>query len=171
MKTKKTPAPEKTAGRKTRRPAATKRRQTGLERILLALGGGSVCPLVLDDHYAARLLERGGEFDLPVEVVPGVPDGRHENAAALWAEDVHGLALVVGYALDGGRWVQHTWVVGGGKLYETTARFDRYYGVPLDDGEAAWFWLLNYVASRYPGPMGLMQLTLDRVGEAGQVAA
>lgn len=164
MKTnKKSPAPEKPAARKTKRHAATKRPASALARKLLSVGGGSVCSHVRDENYAAKLLERGGEFDLPVEVMPGGPHGRHANAAALWAEDVHRLVLVVGYALDGGRWMQHSWVVGGGKVYQT--------GVPLDDGEAAQFWFDNYLARRYPGPTGLMHLMPDGEGEAGQAAA
>jgi hypothetical protein len=152
MKKTRTPAPEKAAGRKTRR-AATRRPHSDLERMLLSLGGESVVHSVHDADAAAAILAGGREFDLPVEVTHGQPRRSHSNASALWADDVRGLALVTGYALSGGRWEQHTWAVGRGKLYETTARFERYFGMPMGGVEAANFWYWNYLRHRYPDVM------------------
>ena len=195
MKKTKTPAPEKAAGRKTRR-AATKRPPSDLERMLLSLGGTSVVQRVHDPEAVAAILSRGRDFDLPVEVTHGQPRRCHSNASALWADDVLGLALVTGYALAGGRWEQHTWAVGRGKLYETTVRFERYFGMPMDDVQAANFWYWNYLPHRYPdvmdgglideptrrwftdclhrnypGPMALLFDEADGEGEAEQGAA
>jgi hypothetical protein len=155
-KTKKPPTPEKTAGQQTECPAGPKR-PSKLARKLLSLGGVSVNRQAHDDPHAAELLERGREFHLPVEMRPGEPHRCHANAAGLWGHNVQGIGLVTGYGLAGDRWVQHSWAVGGGKILETTVRFERYFGVLMSDEEASWFWFSNYVRQRYPGPMGPRQ--------------
>jgi hypothetical protein len=193
MKTKSMPpAPEKPAAQESNHHSATERPPSALARRLLSLAGRTVDRRAPDDPHAAELLERGREFDSPVEMRPGEPHRCHRNAATLWAEEMGGLGLVTGYGLAGDRWVQHSWVVGGGKILETTVRFRRYFGVLLTEDEATQFWYVNYLDPRYaaqldqtpgdeaasarfyhylfesyPGPMGVMA----RVGEAASKAA
>ncbi len=147
-------APENAAGWKA--DAASERPLTELERRLLGLGGDAVNRQAHDDPHAAQLLERGQVFDLPVRMKRGEPHGCHGNSAGLWGEDVRRHRLVTGYGLSGGRWVQHSWVLGDRVIYETTIRFERYFGAVLTDDEAAHFWFANYLPQRYPGPFAVM---------------
>jgi hypothetical protein len=68
------------------------------------------------------------------------------NTAALWAEGTDKYQLVTGYALNGGHWVSHSWVVEGNTLYETTCRFERYFGAVLVPFLALQFWFENFFA-------------------------
>jgi hypothetical protein len=56
--------------------------------------------------------------------------------------------LVTGYALKNGLWVSHSWVVDDKSLYETTVKFDRYFGIVLVPAMALDFWHL-YVEDYY----------------------
>jgi hypothetical protein len=54
------------------------------------------------------------------------------------------------YALDRGRWVSHSWVVDSNTLYETTCRYERYFGAALPPLLAYKFWFENVFAVDYP---------------------
>src|SRR4051794_421214 len=80
-----------------------------LEKKLLAMGGLGVARQGRDP-YAARLLDRGVVFDLPVRLVRGKKRECHANAADLWARAPDRRRLVTGYARLCGGWVAHSWV-------------------------------------------------------------
>ncbi len=135
-----------------------------LDRRLLAVAGSQVIRLQPETRVA-DLLARGRAFDLPVVTKRGEPHECHMNAAAMWAKDIAKNTLVSGYGCVGGAWLAHSWVVGGGRLHETTVRFERYFGYPLAELEALAFWLTNYLPNRYPGPMALLPDLLQRAAE------
>lgn len=74
---------------------------------------------------------------------PGQPNRCHSNAADLWAEAKDRYRLVTGYALGDNQWVSHRWVIDDKNLYETTHRFDRYFGVELVPIMTCKFWFEN----------------------------
>jgi hypothetical protein len=80
----------------------------------------------------------------------GEPHRCHANAAELWATAPDRYALVTGYALRSGRWVSHSWVVDSNTLYETTCRYERYFGAALPPLLAYKFWFENVFAVDYP---------------------
>ncbi len=73
----------------------------------------------------------------------GEPHQCHANAADLWAREPDRYQLVTGYALNGDRWLAHSWVVEDDTLHEPTHRFDRYFGVALVPFLALKFWFEN----------------------------
>jgi hypothetical protein len=97
----------------------------------------------VNDHHAALIADKGQLFEQQVHMRPGVPNCCHINAAELWAAQVNKYKLVNGYALGGDEWVSHSWVVEGNNLYETTHKFDRYFGVALNPLMAFAFWTNN----------------------------
>jgi hypothetical protein len=137
-----------------RRPRAIPARrpdwQPRLERKLLAIGGSAVVWPDSDTH--APLIAAGGRtFAGAVRMRPGEPHRCHANAADLWATGIDRYGLVTGYALSRGRWLSHSWVAEGDTLWETTHRFDRYFGVILPPLAAVAFWAQNAYAPNYHG--------------------
>jgi hypothetical protein len=133
------------------RPKATKRQRDAtptairkrLEGKLLSLGGS--CVLWQGDGARATFIAaRGRPFTLPVRMRRGEPHRCHGNAADLWARGTEKCQLVTGYALAGDAWLSHSWVVGSDNLYETTRRFERYFGAPLEPLLASMFWVDNF---------------------------
>jgi len=54
--------------------------------------------------------------------------------------ELPGARIVTRYALsDDGMWRQHSWVLVGERLVETTEEREQYFGVVLSDGEAEEF--------------------------------
>lgn len=74
----------------------------------------------------------------------------------MWAQDVERYALCRGFARSGGRWVEHSWVVDGEDVIETTYRMQKYFGVALTPPEACEAWFLEVLEARSPGPASLM---------------
>ncbi len=132
-----------------------------LDQRLLALGGQQVIHQQPDPRVLDHLV-RGRVFDLPVRPIPGEPHDCHANASEVWARGTTTYTLVTGYALIGGAWLAHSWVVDAAWLYETTAVFDRYFGIALDEEDAATFWLDNFMSNRYPGPMAILKRRGDK---------
>ncbi len=127
-----------------RRPnSSTMRNRKHLEKTLLALGGVRIIGPENDAH-AALITARGRLFSQEVHMRCGQQECPHRNAAELWASDINKHQLVTGYALSGDTWTPHIWVVDGEKLYETTHRSDRYFGVDLPKTFALLFWIDNY---------------------------
>jgi hypothetical protein len=121
--------------------------RTRLESKLLPLGGSRVIGQV--DPHAAVIAQRGHLFPQRVRMRRGEPHHCHFNAAELWASSMDKYQLVTGYALDGDKWLSHSWVVDGKNLYETTHRFDRYFGVELGSFLAFKFWVENVIDLYY----------------------
>jgi hypothetical protein len=122
---------------------------------LLAVDGKTVVWQEPDQH-AHLLATRGRLWPGPVVRVEGEPCHCHTNAADLWGRDVEGTQLVTGYALSGGVWVQHSWVVADEAIFETTLRRKRYFGVALDKAEATAFFCGNVLAAHWPDVASLM---------------
>jgi len=120
-----------------------------LEGKLLALGGSKVLWQGSDPH-ADLVAAKGHLFSQPVQLRPGEPNRCHVNTAKLWEGAKGAYQLVTGYALSGDQWVSHSWVVDDKNLYETTHRFDRYFGVVLPVFLALHFWFSNVYKYYFP---------------------
>lgn len=118
---------------------------------LLAIDGQEVIWLEREPHLI-HLLSNGQLCEQAVRIQRGRRNACHYNAARLWAKDVTNTQLVTGYGFRraDGLWRQHSWIVKGDKLIETTVRFDNYYGVVLKPLEALEFWVTNYASEEYP---------------------
>jgi hypothetical protein len=127
-----------------------------LQRKLLSIGGTKVALVFGGEPDAAALVARGKLFSLPIRLRRGRRNDCHANAAALWGEAIERLRIVSGYALAGGIWRQHSWVVDDKFLYETTVKNEVYFGLELDQTEACHFWVANFLEERYPGPWHLL---------------
>jgi hypothetical protein len=132
-----------------------------LTRRLLALGGEKVGHQEGAENWAANLLARGQLFTLPVKFRFGVANRCHANAAGIWAKDIQRYRLVTGYALSGGLWVDHSWVLDKTSLIETTCKREKYFGYPMTPWEALKLFLGSYLPERYPGPVSLMRMVVD----------
>jgi hypothetical protein len=122
-----------------------------LEAKLLAIGGTGV---VWQDHepHLALLVASGRLFEESVTLKKGRKSQCHTNAAGMWSRDVDYNQLATGYALnDDGLWRQHSWVISGKTLYETTTPRTKYFGVILEGTPAMDFWFTNYVMVEFPG--------------------
>jgi hypothetical protein len=109
-----------------------------LKRILLGIGGWSVC-LPSREPDLEAIVSRGQRFPGEAELIEGEPCRCHANSAQLSLE-LPGSRIVTGYALsDDGMWRQHSWVLVGERLVETTEHREQYFGVVLSDGEAEEF--------------------------------
>src|SRR5690242_10861493 len=106
---------------------------------LFGMGGALVAWMEPDPHGVA-LRERGRLFDQQRRLRRGRPNRCHGNAARLWAADPARHTLVTGYALNHCVWRQHSWVVAGKTLLETTSVAELYFGVELAEDEALLFW-------------------------------
>jgi hypothetical protein len=109
-----------------------------LKQILLGVGGWSVCLPEREPHLEA-IVSRGRRFGGESIVVDGEPCQCHANVARL-SEELEGSRICIGYALsDDGMWRQHTWLLDGGVILETTVEREQYFGVVLEADEAAEF--------------------------------
>jgi hypothetical protein len=125
---------------------------------LLTIGGeAALAPREVD---AATLLARGRLF--PVEGRRRVRGRRHQayqDVALQYLLRRHfgrgsSCSIGVGYALRGGCWCPHAWLLRGGRVLETCGRPDAYFGVVLDDEEAAAFLVraVERITSLRPSP-------------------
>lgn len=109
-----------------------------LKRILLGIGGWSVC-LPADEPDLEAIVRRGRRFSGDAELVEGEPRECHANSARL-SLVLPGAQLCTGYALsDDGMWRQHSWVIVGERVVETTVEREQYFGVVMTDSEAEEF--------------------------------
>lgn len=113
-----------------------------LRQRLLDIGGDEVVPRGGEPHLW-HLLQDGQVWNLQVELDEMVTRACHQNSAAL-CENNPDYKLVTGYALSpDGLWRQHTWVVDGIIIVETTELRDMYYGVELTLKDREEFILFN----------------------------
>jgi hypothetical protein len=137
------------SGKKFQQKAVPARLRRLLEGKLLPLGGSQVIWQSSDPH-AALIAARGEEFPQRVRMRRGEPNRCHVNAAELWAGATDRYQLATGYALSADHWVGHSWVVDAKNVYETTLRFERYFGVVLPPFLALKFWFENFYVHYYP---------------------
>jgi hypothetical protein len=104
---------------------------------LLSLGGQLVVPPMHPDGMVRRLLVDGLRFaDVPLVVETGERNDCHGNVVRLWRSEKAEIAT--GYALsDDGLWREHSWGVRDGAVVETTEPRQCYWGVVIDQHDAA----------------------------------
>jgi hypothetical protein len=109
---------------------------------------------------AAAILERGHVFDHTPLLRQGLQDQCHRNVALRWETDPGVYTVATGYALRDRVWRQHTWLVAGPALIETTTLAEVYYGWELTEEEAVDFWLdvARPDSSRDEGPIPIKVL-------------
>jgi len=134
---------------KRRQAAQARKSFRALQAKLRSIGGTGVEP-VPDDPHIELLLRRGRVMGgKPCKMVRGRPSQCHYNAAARYVADFHKYHIVTGYGLsaDDGLWRSHSWLWDEKRIVETTAERDIYFGVVLDNFEAAAFvfMLLDHV--------------------------
>jgi len=150
-----------------------KRLWSELEHKLLSIGGKRLVWRGCEPHLQ-QLVTAGQLFDVPVERHKMTVNNCHGNAAKLWAEDVKGTRLVTGYALsrDVCMWLQHSWVLKNGRLWETTSQFQKYFGVELDEMDSLRFLFSNVDMldkaniGAFPGVLPIITKVLKSHGHA-----
>ncbi len=110
-----------------------------IDDVLLALGGERVYhqDVDLDDFILQH-----GELLNPDNIVlrKGVQHNCHRNTSGFYMMCHPSYRIAPGYALTGSLWVLHSWLLSkGGTVIETTQKFRPYFGVVLDDLQAAKF--------------------------------
>lgn len=113
---------------------------SGLEAILLAVGGLAVVPPGNPDPMI-RVFRDQGKVQEPssVLIVPGAAKDCHANAVGLWRAR-QSTAIGTGYALSGDLWREHSWGWDDeGRLIETTEPRDSYFGVRIEGNSAQRF--------------------------------
>lgn len=70
------------------------------------------------------------------------PHNCHKNCCELWEKDPKNCRIASGWALSSdGIWRQHTWLLKGKAIIETTEPRTLYYGFVLGNKEAILFWV------------------------------
>ena len=110
-----------------------------LEQRLLSIGGEMVVPRREPDQDKILSWGRLWNGD-KVRVVSGVPCNCHGNVAGLWRKNPKRYRIATGWALsDDGLWRQHSWIIDGRTLIETTTPREKYFGFVLTPLEAQQF--------------------------------
>jgi hypothetical protein len=111
-----------------------------LRRRLLAIAGQEV--VLRRDSHLEELLARAEVWRrvVPHEIA-GMSNQCHRNAATAYLDAPSKHRIVTGWALhdDDVVWRQHSWILRGDELCETTVPAKIYYGVILDEQETARF--------------------------------
>ncbi|MCC6523314.1 MAG: hypothetical protein IT373_11675 [Polyangiaceae bacterium] len=118
------------------RLAAATRRQPRLKELaahLRALGGRALVPPPAREPHLRLLLGRGKVFDgASAKARRGRASDCHGNVARLWLRRLADFTVGVGYALsDDGLWRQHSWLLDGARVLETTEPRVLYFGCEL----------------------------------------
>lgn len=111
-----------------------------LRRRLLEIGGQEVV-LARDPHLEALLARAQVWRRVTPRKIPGTVNQCHANAARAYVKSPTKHQIVTGWALhaDDVVWRQHSWVLRGDELCETTSPAKVYFGVVLDEDETAHF--------------------------------
>ena len=111
-----------------------------LRRRLLVIGGQEVV-LERDPHLEELLARAQVWRRVTPRKIPGTVNSCHENAARAYVKAPAKQQIVAGWALHGDDvvWRQHSWVLRGDQLCETTSPAKIYFGVVLDEAETARF--------------------------------
>jgi len=113
-----------------------------LQDILLSLGGDWVALQPEPDFK--DLLNKGQLIKGKVIFKPMAPCQCHSNCAQIWDKNPKTCRIATGWALStDGIWRQHTWILKGKAVIETTELRTLYYGIVLADEEANNFWWQN----------------------------
>jgi len=114
-----------------------------LRNKLLEIDGLEIVPRPEGD--LTKLMGRGRVFDLNVKLKLMRRSGCHENAVKLWMKNKEKNKICTGWGLsDDGLWRQHTWIISGEYIIETTEKRIKYFGVVLDEAESEIFASYNF---------------------------
>ena len=130
-------------------PAAYESQMKKLSSVLMGLGGISVASEE-PDRDLEKVLARGHQFAIEGRrFVPGQANQCHQNVARMYLDPEFRTArIATGYGLSvDGTWLQHSWLIHGGKIVETTVPFEVYYGCELSDDESILFCLSSSVGT------------------------
>jgi len=110
-----------------------------LEQRLLSMGGEMVVPRREPDQD--KILSWGWLWSGDnVRVDGGTPCNCHGNVAELWRSNPERYRIMTGWSLsDDGLWRQHSWIIDGDTLIETTIPREKYFGFVLTPLEAQQF--------------------------------
>lgn len=114
-----------------------------VEKLLSITGRFALVPKVEDDLNA--LLDRGSILggtatDREFSLKAGEPGQCHTNAALGWRSAPGEYTIATGYGLsEDGIWRQHSWLMRGECVVETTVSRLLYYGFELTESEAEVF--------------------------------
>jgi hypothetical protein len=113
-----------------------------LQDKLLHIGGDWVALQPEPDLEA--LLKKGQLAKGNLIFKPMAPCKCHSNCAQFWDKHSKTCRIATGWALGSdGIWRQHTWILKGKTIIETTEPRTLYYGIILRDEEANSFWWHN----------------------------
>jgi hypothetical protein len=111
---------------------------------LLSLGGDWVA--LQPEPDLLWLLKDGCLMNGKVILKHMAPCKCHNNCALLWNKNPKTHKIATGWALSSdGIWRQHTWLIKGNVIIETTEPRIQYYGIMLDELDANQFWLQNHI--------------------------
>jgi len=114
---------------------------TRLEQRLLSMGGEMVVPRQEPDQD--KILSRGKllvKDNIKIVTIRGTHGNCHGNVAEIWRHDPERYYIATGWALsDDGLWRQHSWIIDGYTLIETTTPREKYFGFLLTPLEAQQF--------------------------------
>lgn len=116
-----------------------------LKKKLLAIGGDFV--VLLPDPDLKKILKRGRMFKpSKIQMLNMASSRCHSNVSEIWSGDgTKKMKIVTGWALsDDGLWRQHSWLLRGKTLLETTVPRDKYFGFVLTEKEAEKFFFDNW---------------------------
>ncbi|MCW4017883.1 MAG: hypothetical protein NWF00_04285 [Candidatus Bathyarchaeota archaeon] len=114
-----------------------------LQNRLLSLGGDWVA--LQPEPDLKTLLDKGQIFHGKIISKSLTPCKCHSNCAQLWDKHPKIYRIATGWALStDGIWRQHTWLLKGKAIIETTKPRTLYYGIVLRDDEANNFWWQNH---------------------------
>ena len=132
----------KWAEKKTRENLKNMPEMRPLQERLLEVGGDWVA--LQPEPDLDKILKRGQLFVGQV-VLQKMENSRcHSNCAHLWDSKSKEYKIVTGWALsDDGIWRQHTWLLKGKAIVETTSTREKYYGFVFTDEEANQFCWAN----------------------------
>ena len=112
-----------------------------LERRLLSIGGEMVVPRREPDHD--KILSRGKLWvrdNIKIVTIGRTPSNCHGNVAKIWRHNPERYHIATGWTLsDDGLWRQHSWIIDGRIVIETTMLREKYFGFVLTPIEAQQF--------------------------------
>jgi hypothetical protein len=132
----------KWAQTKTEKTLKTMPELKPLQDRLLTFGGDWVA--LQPEPDLTDLLNKGQLIKGNVILKPMAPCQCHRNCAKIWDKNPKNYKIATGWALSAdGIWRQHTWILKGKAVIETTEPRTMYYGIILEDKEANNFWFQN----------------------------
>src|ERR1051326_1786005 len=104
-----------------------------------------------------ELLKKGGIFEFKSKQVKGIPCRCHQNVSGRYLKNQKSgkgkLRIATGYALsDDELWRQHSWLVFGSQILETTIPRLKYFGVVLNKEQTK-----SFVKGNLPDPVVICQ--------------